>query len=186
MNDESPRRRASRSKHPPLHSKDPVDLDRHRRKCQICNHPNRELIEEAFIRWYPNRWTMRVYNLEPEPFYRHAQAMDLYTKRRNNVRASLEHVIERGVETEVNGDTFLRAIRAYVCLTDDNQWVEPTSHVVFSKALLGESTAQAATPRPPLQEPAPQLEDAPSILEQPLEESNSNTAVAGLEIDATY
>ncbi len=184
MNDELPRPpRSPRPKHPPLRSKHPLDLERHSRKCQICRHPSRELIEECFINWHPNWKLIEVFNLDADSFLRHAHAFDLYAKRKQNLRSSLEHIIERGVETQITGDTFLRALKAYVCLTDDNQWVEPATHVVFSRPLPGAPATQINQVRAALAEANPPFETpTPDLIE---ENEISNNAFQELETEAT-
>ena len=131
---------ASLPEHSPRHSAPPkqnptenkADAQRHGRKCQICAHPEREGIEWAFTNWRsPNR-IASAYKLSPDTLYRHAQGLNLYDKRSSSLRSVLDNILERGVETAITGDTILRAVRAYTCLTDQNTWIEPTSQVVFS------------------------------------------------------
>ena len=107
------------------------DIERHSRKCQVCTHPNREAIEKAFVHWRRPTLISQINKLSGDSLYRHARAFNLFARRRSNVRSLLENIMERGIETEITGDTMLRAIRSYVCLSDDNRWVEPTSNVVF-------------------------------------------------------
>ena len=113
-------------------SENKADAQRHSRKCQICSHPEREAIEWAFINWRsPNR-IASAYKLSGDSLYRHANALNLYGERSSSLRSVLDNILERGVETAITGDTILRAVRAYTCLTDQNTWIEPTSQVVFS------------------------------------------------------
>ena len=125
----SPRHAAPPKQNP---SENKADARRHSRKCQVCCHPEREAIEWAFVNWRsPNR-IASAYKLSGDSLYRHAQALDLYDKRSSSLRSVLDNILERGVETAITGDTILRAVRAYTCLTDQNAWIEPTSQVVFS------------------------------------------------------
>ena len=107
------------------------DVERHSRKCQVCSHPNREAIEKAFIHWRRPTLISQINNLSGDSLYRHARALNLFARRRANVRSLLENIMERGIETEVTGDIMLRAIRSYVCLSDDNRWIDPASNVAF-------------------------------------------------------
>ncbi|MGH9572804.1 MAG: hypothetical protein ACRD40_04650 [Candidatus Acidiferrales bacterium] len=109
-------------------------LRRHSRKCQVCHHPDRDAIEGAFIMWRRPKGIAEVYRLRGDSLYRHAVAFDLFSRRRNNFRTVLENIMERGVETEISGETILGAVKAYACLDDNNRWIEPTSNVVFSKS----------------------------------------------------
>ena len=107
-------------------------LKRHSRKCQVCHHPERDAIEGAFVMWRRPKGIAEVYRLRGDSLYRHAVALDLFSRRRNNFRSVLENIMERGVETEITGETILGAVKAYACLDDSNRWIEPTSNVIFS------------------------------------------------------
>jgi hypothetical protein len=81
----SPRRRTVASVLP---LPDPSALDYHQRKCKICNHPQREEIEEDFINWCKADEIVDVYQLEGyRAVYRHAHATGLFERRRLNIRS---------------------------------------------------------------------------------------------------
>jgi hypothetical protein len=117
-----------------------LDLKRHQRKCLICNHPDREAIEEEFLHWLDPEVIGKRYRVHRSSIYRHAHALGFFPRRAANIRAALELIIESAESVPVTGDTILRAVHAYTCLTDDGRWVKPPSHVVFS------STARALPP----------------------------------------
>jgi hypothetical protein len=135
-----PARRVARFKqarpsHEPENKEDLGSLssqERHSRKCQICHHPDREQIEGDFLMWRIPAAIVREYDVPEISLYRHAHAFNLFPLRRENLRLGLDRVIERGAQVEVSGDTIIRAIRAQACLTDDNKWLEPAKHVIFS------------------------------------------------------
>jgi hypothetical protein len=106
--------------------------DRHGRKCQICHHPDRASIEEDFILWCTPRSISVEYRVPEMALYRHARAFDLFTIRRESLRLSLDRVLERGPEAPVTAGTIIRAVKAQACLTDDNHWIDPAKHFVFS------------------------------------------------------
>ncbi|MGA3294899.1 MAG: hypothetical protein ABSE45_13060 [Candidatus Acidiferrales bacterium] len=68
--------------------------------------------------------------------YRHAHATGLYAARQKNLRSVLDRILENAGTIKVTSDSIIRAVRAYTCLTDDNQWIEPPTQVVFSSQLL--------------------------------------------------
>ena len=107
-------------------------LQRHERKCIICHHPERETIEEFFVRWQQPHRMAQEYDLPVRSLYRHAHATGLFAARRRNLRSVLEYILEDASVTQVTGDCIVRAVRAYTCLTDDNKWVEPATHVIVS------------------------------------------------------
>jgi hypothetical protein len=121
----------------PAHSKPetptpgPVE-DRHSRKCKICHHPDRELIEQDYLDWLNPYRVAEHHGLPARALYRHFHAVGLASERRENLRLVLDRIIERGAETAVTGDVIIRAIRAQCCLTDRNEWIEPARHVVYS------------------------------------------------------
>ncbi|HEX5424138.1 MAG TPA: hypothetical protein VFW94_11355 [Candidatus Acidoferrales bacterium] len=109
-------------------------LERHRRKCQICDHPLREEIEEEFVNWHPVYRLAKSYDLaDYRSIYRHATATGLINARRDNMRWALDSILEQA-PGHVNADSVIRAIRAYSCLDENNKWSEPPTQVIFSVA----------------------------------------------------
>ena len=110
------------------------DLVRHARRCAICHHPERDLIEEAFVHRFHALRIVHDHKLPSRSaVYRHAYATGLYELRRRNLRYALEHLIEDATHAPVSGDCVIRAIRAYSRLTDDGRWVEPPQHIVVER-----------------------------------------------------
>src|SRR5215831_11855090 len=74
----------------------PISLGRHSRNCSICGHQSREEIEREFINWTGPKAIAREFGLRDRTaIYRHAHALDLFSKRQRNIRAALEKIIER-------------------------------------------------------------------------------------------
>jgi hypothetical protein len=113
------------------------DLERHQRKCVICHHPDREAIEELFVEWHSPQDISEHFDIEDwSTIYRHARATGLYKQRGRNVRSAFERVIEYAGHgsVNINGIGIVRAVRAYVCLTDTGEWIEPATRVIVSRA----------------------------------------------------
>jgi hypothetical protein len=136
----------------------PLDLRRHRRKCLVCNHPEREAIEEFFLHWHEPSVLETRFHVPKISIYRHAHALGLYARRAANLRPALELIIERAGFVRVTGDTVIRAIRAYACLSEDGRWAEPASRVVFSVA----RPAPHYAPAPPQPVPASAPDHSPN------------------------
>lgn len=107
-------------------------IERHRRKCAICNHPQREAIEDLFVHWHRPDCVAGEYTVSETSLYRHAHATGLLRTRRRNLRCVLEHMLEQGPTMQITSDSIVRAVRAYACLTNDNRWIEPTKRVVVT------------------------------------------------------
>jgi len=106
-------------------------LGRHARKCTICNHPEREAIEQEFLRWRSPKDIADDYGFNDySSIYRHARAAGLFEKRRATVRFALEPIIERAEHVKVTAVGIVGAIRAYCSINDAGQWIEPSAHVV--------------------------------------------------------
>jgi len=60
--------------------------------------------------------------------YRHAHALNLFEKRKRNVRAALERIIEKSGEVEVTASAIVAAIQAYAKINAQGQWVERSEH----------------------------------------------------------
>ena len=107
-------------------------LERHARKCMVCHHPEREAIEEEYLNWHSPTKSASHHNVAPRTLYRHAEALGLTRRRRGNMRAVLDRLLDRAEEATVTGDSIIRALRAYTCLADDRHWVEPPARVIYS------------------------------------------------------
>ena len=108
------------------------DAKRHRRKCQICRHPDREAIKKEYVEWGHPPVIAQHYGMPVRALYRHFDALGLRTNRRANLRQVLERMLERGAEVPITGNTIIRAVKAYCSLTDDNKWTEPAKSVTFT------------------------------------------------------
>jgi hypothetical protein len=125
------------------------DLERHQRKCVICHHPDREAIEELFVDWQSPETISETFDIEDwSTIYRHARATGLYKQRGRNVRSALERVIEYAGHgsTTVTAIGIVRAVRAYACLTDTGEWIEPATRVIVSRAELHADQPERPSP----------------------------------------
>jgi hypothetical protein len=153
------KRAASRSRHG-LASRAPVrertPLERHARKCVICNHPRREDIEQDFLDWRSPGRISDDFNLSHERYiYRHAHALGLYARRRMNIRLAAERIVEDAEVVTCTADSVLRAIRACSLINDRGEWHDAPSHVIFSSGShLNLAPQHAELPSPPPSSPA--------------------------------
>jgi hypothetical protein len=89
-------------------------LGRHQRCCTVCHHPQREEIDRDFINWKSPAVIAKEYELaDRTSVYRHAHALGLFEKRRRNIRAALERIIERAGEVDVTAGAVVQAVVAY-------------------------------------------------------------------------
>jgi hypothetical protein len=109
------------------------NLGRHKRRCTVCHHPDRELIEQEFLRWSSPCEISDQFDLrDASSIYRHAHAFGLFARRRLNVRCVAEQILEGADSVKPTGNSVLRALRAFTQITDDGQWVEPPKRVVVT------------------------------------------------------
>jgi hypothetical protein len=143
--------------------------DRHHRKCVVCHHPDREEIEEEFIQWRDVYYLAKQYDIRDcRSIDRHARALGLVERRRENRRYMLDRILESG-PGKVTAQSVIQAIRAYSCLTDDNRWVEPPTRVEYAI-----TTNRPQTPPP---EPKSASRESPAVLDVSVP-SNSELAPA--------
>src|SRR5262245_24124518 len=108
----------------------PPNRGRHEAECQICRHELRIDIERAFINWISPASIAKAYGFKDRStVYRHAHAFDLFKKRKANVRAALEAIIERAGEVEVTAPAVVAAVQAYAKITDTGKWIERSETV---------------------------------------------------------
>lgn len=127
------------------------NLARHARKCAICNHPDREFIEEDFVAWRSEAFLCRVYTLpSPSSIYRHASATGLLARRRRNLRGVAERIMENVNGATVTASAVLRAMRIFASITEDGQWADvPRRSVVTHIHTHAPSSASSLDPAPP-------------------------------------
>ena len=112
-----------------------IAFDRHRRKCVVCRHPDRDAIEEEFIHWRgPYELALQYKIADYRSLYRHARAAGILLTRRENFHSALDSIVEAAAEARVTGDCVIRAIRAYSCIDRHGRWTEIPSQVSFTSA----------------------------------------------------
>jgi hypothetical protein len=132
-------------------------LDRHQRKCSICRRQDRDEIDQAFLHWKPISSIEIEFHVSERAIYRHAHATGLYARRKCNLRFILENVLERHAEARITVDSLLRAIRAYVSISDTGEYLERPAHVVVSSGGLFQGTSPGSSPAPSAAQPARSL-----------------------------
>jgi len=79
-----------------------VNLARHKAQCTICAHAKCAEVEAGFVNWESPAKLAEEYQLaDRTTVYRHAHALGLFDKRKRNVRAALERIIEKSGDVEV-------------------------------------------------------------------------------------
>jgi hypothetical protein len=110
----------------------PPSPERHSRKCSICNHPDREAIDEAFLHWAHGNAIVHDYKLPSlSCLYRHAHAVGLWNQRRRKVLSALDRIIERVDAAKLTGHAILRAIEISCRFSDDGIYKEPPRRIIY-------------------------------------------------------
>lgn len=118
----------------PIDSNSPPDPERHSRKCSICHHPDRDLIENDFIHWVRPHTIVCQYQLyDHKTLYRHVQALGLDALRRRNLRVVLEPILEHAYCVRITAASIVSAARVYSHINDAGQWEEPPRESVVTK-----------------------------------------------------
>jgi hypothetical protein len=125
-----------------------VSRGRHEKSCTICKHPQREEIERDFVGWRSPSEIAKTYRLsDRSTVYRHAHAFGLFAKRRRNVRAALERIIEKAGEVEVTASAVVAAVQAYSKINAEGQWIDRSEtvnlHELFERMTQDELEAYA-------------------------------------------
>jgi hypothetical protein len=107
----------------------PVNKGRHEFQCTVCAHPDRKEIEQEFVDWVGTIRIASTHSISRDSIYRHAHALGLMQKRRQNVRAALERIIEGAGEVEVNAAAVVSAVSAYARINSRGEWIERTETV---------------------------------------------------------
>jgi len=101
------------------------NLGRHAAKCRICTHAQRQEIEDDFVAWKSPAQIARDYGLaDRSSMYRHAHALNLFPKRRRNMRAALELIIEGAGHVKPTAGAILAAVQVCAKLNARGQLIE--------------------------------------------------------------
>ncbi|HKN60889.1 MAG TPA: hypothetical protein VJW93_06915 [Candidatus Acidoferrales bacterium] len=147
--------------------RDKATLKYHQIKCAICNHPERDAIEEAFLDWVRPGELAREFNLGHRTVvYRHAHALGLFKKRAHNARFALGLLLEQSDVVKPTGNEIIRAVRAFSCIDEYGKWTDPPRHLIVTHL-----DAKGAEISPNKLDPAWQLGRHPSEPMPRVEES---------------
>jgi len=104
------------------------DLARHRRLCEVCKHPARSLIQEAFLQWTSPEAIMRKYGLKSRAtIYHHTHALKLIAQRDCTIGFALGHISEQADRVNVTARDVIQAAYTYAHVNDEGLWVRPPS-----------------------------------------------------------
>ena len=145
-----------------------ASLARHSRKCSVCHHPDREFIDDDYLRWLSPKKIASQYKISHHSVvYRHADATGLRTQRRAALRATLEHFIEQAENVRVTAHSLVSAVRLYSQINDQGQYTPTPRRHIVEHHYFG-LPADAGT-EPPGANPAP-----PGDRAEPLEKSDGS------------
>jgi hypothetical protein len=118
--------------------------------CSVCRHKQRGEIESAFIAWRSPATLANDYGLaDRASVYRHAHALGLFEKRRRNIRAALERIIEKVDDVDVTASAVVAAVHAYAKINAAGDWIDRTEAVsmndLFDRMSTQELEAYAQT-----------------------------------------
>jgi hypothetical protein len=118
------------------------NINNHRARCAVCRHPQREEIERDLLDWINFREVARTYKLSSHmSAYRHARALGLLHKRRHNLLAALDRIIEHAATVKPSASAVVSAIRLATSINTDGEWVEPGDRV-YLKELFDRMTPE--------------------------------------------
>ncbi len=120
-----------------------VSLGRHKRTCSVCRHQQCGEIESGFLAWQSPAALAQEYGLaDRASVYRHAHALGLFEKRRRNVRAALERIIEKAGEVDVTAAAVVSAVQAYSKINAAGEWIDRTETVSMNELFDRMSTPE--------------------------------------------
>jgi hypothetical protein len=119
-----------------------ASLTYHQIRCSICNHPDRDAIEEDFLHWIRPGAIIHEYQLgDRRAIGRHARAFGLFEKRAAQTQHALGFIIEQADGVIATADSIIRAVRAHSCLDENGHWTEPTRHTIVTHEYKWEAAA---------------------------------------------
>ena len=73
--------------------KKPIDPD-----CQICNHDDRDMIEDSYSRFFSAKEISKTFGLRDSDITRHCKALKLDEKRVSNTKALYSRLLDKGIQ----------------------------------------------------------------------------------------
>jgi hypothetical protein len=110
-------------------AKKQTSQERHVRDCKVCNHKEREAIEQEWTSWGDTTQIAKDYSLSRNSIYRHAEMVGLFVKRERNIRAALGRIIEKAGSVDVTSASIVAAVQAYAKINANGEWVDRVEHV---------------------------------------------------------
>lgn len=145
------------------------NFQRHSRKCQICNHPQRKAIENDLFDWKRASWIAQRYRLHGKStIYRHARATVLDVHRRENLSRRAEEILDKvSVIEKPSVSLILHAVRTLASLNERGQRVKPpVAHGVVSTttppAFSCPTSTSTAARRAPRRSPMEMISNRPT------------------------
>lgn len=141
----------------------PPDLSRHSRKCSVCSHPDRDVIEAEFIRWTNPHDLVTYFNLGGRSaVYRHAHATGLFARRKRELCRTLESILETSDSaTFETAPVLISAARLYSHLDEEGRWYEPPKTIKILHGQIPSEEPEEAEPVSLIETPL-QLETGPT------------------------
>jgi hypothetical protein len=119
--------------------------NRHSRKCLICQHPDRRLIDSDYLHWRSPSDITRQYSLGHRcAVYRHAQATGLTARRRSNVFSVLDSIVEQAETVRPSAGDVIKAVRLLSQLS--GQWKEPERACIVTQQVAADRSPNRDTP----------------------------------------
>lgn len=112
----------------------------------MCHHAQCAEIESDFVGWRSPAALAQEYGLaDRASVYRHAHALGLFEKRRRNIRAALERIIEKAGEVDVTASAVVSAVQAYAKINAAGEWIDRTETVSMNDLFDRMSTEELET-----------------------------------------
>jgi hypothetical protein len=141
-----------RATRPPKFLNPHCSLERHARKCAICHHPEREMIEELFVRWHSPECIANHLedwdNVNWLSIYRHAYALGLDAIRRRNLGYVFENILDNASDATPTAAGVIAAARALTCVNSEGRWVEPEKRITMTTIVRKEVPASTTSTDP--------------------------------------
>jgi len=155
-----------------------ISLGRHARKCFICNHPDREAIDDEFTRWR-DADSIRCEYLLPDRscLYRHAKALGLIARRRRNLRGVAERILEHVDNSSTTASAVLRAMRLFAHISENGEWLEPPKRTIVTHVHSYALPAEAPVPASVTLSPNVPAPVAPNVTAPPSESDDPFSVV---------
>lgn len=118
-------------------------VERHSRRCTVCASPNRQSIEEAYLRWESPSKICKQFQIRCQSaLFLHVGALHLAEERDKHIKRCLAGLIEKNLNRRLSGSALIAAIVAFSRIDAEGRDAERLEYSQGKNSFVGWTRAE--------------------------------------------